>query len=67
MPSLRTRVAIQNAVLATAQQELAEAAQAVSDATDLLEEIQDGVLDVEAITVGGTRFINDGGTLVAEP
>jgi len=67
MPSFRTRIAVQNIVLATAQQELVEAAAAVSDATDLLEDLQAGVLDVDAITVGGQQFINDGGTLVVAP
>lgn len=67
MPSLRTRTAYQNIVLATAQDALVEAAAAVSDATTALNDIQTGTLDLDAVKIGGQRFINDGGALVAEP
>ena len=64
MPSLRTRIMYDRATVAPA---LADAAEAVADATADLEAIADGTLNLEAVTIGGTRFINDGGTLVAEP
>jgi hypothetical protein len=67
MPSLRTRTMYNAIVLATASDALVDAAAAVSSATADLEAIADGTLDLDAITIGGTRFVNDGGTLVAEP
>jgi uncharacterized coiled-coil protein SlyX len=67
MPSLATRIAIQNLTLATAQEALTDAATAVAEATDELEALADGTLELEAVTIGGQRFINDGGALVAEP
>lgn len=60
MPSLATRVAI-------ARHRIGEVTAAAEAVTAIAEDIQDGTLDLEAVTVGGTRFINDGGTLVAEP
>ncbi len=74
MPSLRTRISYAGmaasnieATVAVAQAALAEAAVAVAEATDTLEEIETGVLDLEAVTVGGQRFINNGGVLEPEP
>ena len=64
MPSLRTWIMHDRATVAPA---LADAAEAVADATADLEAIADGTLNLEAVMIGGTRFINDGGTLVAEP
>jgi hypothetical protein len=67
MPSLRTRIRYQEVILDVAEEALADAAAAVASATAALEDIELGVLDLDAITVGGLRFINDGGTLVVEP
>lgn len=60
MPSLATRTRYQGIVLQQAEA-------ALENTSALLIDLQDGELDVEAITVGGQRFINDGGTLVVEP
>lgn len=67
MPSLRTRIAFDRIVLATAQDALADAAASVATATQQLNDIQAGTLDLSAVKVGGQRFINSGGNLVAEP
>lgn len=67
MPSIRTRTRYQGLVLETAKASIAVAAAAVSVATATLTDLESGTLDVAAIKVGGQRFINDGGTLVAEP
>jgi hypothetical protein len=67
MPSLATRISYQNLTLATAQEALAEAAAAVAEATNDLEALAGGELELEAITVGGQRFVNSGGVLIAEP
>ena len=74
MPSLRTRQAYDRAVLGTAQSALSEAAAAVSDATatlttvqGTLEEIAEGTIDLDGITVGGVRYETVGGDLVAVP
>lgn len=67
MPSLKTRLAYQGIALAQADEALADAATAVSAATGQLEDLQDGTLDLSAITVNGKRFIEDGGALVVEP
>ena len=67
MPSFRTRMAYDRIVLATAQDALADAGAAVTAATEQLEQISDGTLDLDAVTIGGTRFINNGGVLEPEP
>ena len=75
MPSLRTRQVYDRAVLATAEVALNEAATAVADATATLttvqgtiEDLTDGTLELDAVTVGGVRFVYDGvGDLVPEP
>ena len=67
MPSLATRIAYQNLSLATAQEALSEAAAAVADAAEDLQALADGELELDAVTVGGTRFVNSGGALVPEP
>ena len=75
MPSLRTRQAYDRAVLKTAEVALEQAASAVADATTSLTTVQgtiddltDGTLELDAVTVGGQRFIYDGvGNLVPEP
>lgn len=75
MPSQRTRAAYDRIVLATAGEALSEASDAITSATGTLtavqgtlDDIADGTLDLDAITVGGTQFVNDGaGNLVAVP
>lgn len=67
MPSLATRIAYQNLTLATAQEALSEAATAVAEATQDLQDLTDGELELDAVTVGGQRFVNSGGVLIAEP
>lgn len=67
MPSVKTRLTYQGLSLAQAQDALADASAAVAAATDQLTDIADGTLNVDAITVGGVRFVNDGGSLVQEP
>lgn len=67
MPSLATRIAYQSLTLSTAQEALSEAATAVAEAADELEALADGTLELEAVNVGGQRFINSGGSLVPEP
>ena len=74
MPSLATRLAIHRVALSQVDEATA-AAQAAADAAntaattanDTIAFIEAGTLDLDAVTVSGTRFINDGGTLVAEP
>lgn len=63
MPSLATRIAYDRMTLKTAQADLAQAAQTVSAATDQLEALQSGDLELTAIKVGGQKFINNGGNL----
>lgn len=74
MPSLRTRQAYQSIVLATAQDALGDAAAAVVAATETLGTVQDtitdlqaGVVNLDAVTIGGDRFVNNGGVLEREP
>lgn len=67
MPSLRTRIAYANITLDTAQDALAAAATEVAQATVALDGISLGTLDLDAVMVGGTRFINNGGVLEPEP
>lgn len=67
MPSLKTRIAYQGIALAQADAALAAASSAVAGATTQLEDLQEGTLDLSAITVNGKRFIEDGGELILEP
>lgn len=67
MPSLRTRVVYGNLVLATASEALVSAAAAVDAATVTLQAIETGTLDLDAVTIGGVRFVNNGGVLGPEP
>lgn len=73
MPSLRTRVRFQNLVLETAEEAIAEAtadlavaSEAVNEATSDLAALALGSLDLAAITIDGTRFVNNGGVLEPE-
>jgi hypothetical protein len=59
-------VAAQTAA-ADAQAAANTAITAADSATTTLSQIESGTFDVDAVTIGGTRFINSGGTLVAEP
>jgi thiamine monophosphate kinase len=81
MPSLKTRLSYQSIVLDTAQVALSDAAAvaaaasvAVASATATLGTVQgnltdiaDGVFDLDALTVGGARFVNNAGVLEVEP
>lgn len=67
MPSIRTRIRYQGMTLETAEDALASAAAEVAAATTTLSNIETGTLDLDAVKVGGVRFINSGGSLVAEP
>lgn len=67
MPSIRTRIRYQNISLDQAEDALADASAAVAEATTTLSSIETGVLDLDAVTIGGTRFINNGGVLEPEP
>ncbi len=67
MPSLRTRMHYTTLALSGAQDALADAAVAVASATDALVDIEAGTLDLDAVTVGGQRFVNNGGVLELEP
>lgn len=74
MPSLATRLAVQRLTLANTEAAAAaaiaaaEAANiAAAAANDAIEDLEAGTLDLDAVSVGGQRFINDGGTLVVEP
>ena len=67
MPSLRTRSSYSAIVLDTASDALIGAAAAVSSATTTLSAIEAGTLDLDAVTIGGTRFINNAGSLEPEP
>lgn len=44
----------------------AEAQSAISTANETLEQIAEGTLELQALTVGGTRFVNNNGTLQAD-
>lgn len=66
MPSLRTRQAYDRRVLETAEEALASAAASVSAVTGQLEDLADGELALDAVTIGGVRFINNGGVLEAQ-
>lgn len=81
MPSLATRLAISRyqtanveaaaeaaqAAAATAAAAAVTAQTAANTANDVIADIEDGVLDLDAVKVGGQRFINSAGTLVPEP
>jgi spermidine/putrescine-binding protein len=67
MPSLRTRINHDRRVLASAEDALADASEAVADATESLEDLASGDLNLAAITIGGARFVNNGGLLELEP
>ena len=67
MPSLRTRTTYNAIVLASASDALSDAGAAVADATANLNAIADGTLDLDAVTIGGARFINNMGSLEPEP
>lgn len=67
MPSLRTRTRYQGLVLERSEEAIAEATEGLNTATQTLGEIQTGTLDLDAVTVGGVRFIESGGALIAEP
>lgn len=74
MPSLRTRHFYQNIVLATAEDAIADASVSlaaasteIDAATDNLEALAVGDLDLTAIKVNGQRFVNNGGILELEP
>lgn len=74
MPSSRTRQAYQAVVLNTAQAALADAAVAVATATDTLTtvqstigDIQAGTVDLDAVMVGGQKFVNIDGSLELAP
>lgn len=62
-------LSIQTAYNAAAQaHSAANAANNAAAAADaLIVEIEEGTFEVEAINVGGTRFINSGGSLLPEP
>jgi hypothetical protein len=74
MPSLATRLAIAKLTLANTEAaadaaiSAANAANtAAANANATIAEIESGTLDLDAVKVGGTRFVNSGGSLVAEP
>lgn len=67
MPSLSTRLQHDRHVLANAEVALATASEAVAEAAGSLADLADGTLALDAITVGGQRFINNGGLLELEP
>lgn len=67
MPSLRTRIRYQGLVLERSEAAIAEATVQLETATETLGDLEAGTLDLDAVTIGGQRFINDGGTLVVEP
>lgn len=73
MPSLRTRMQYDRLVLETAEQAIAGASEALADATETidassadLQALASGNFDVDAITINGQRFINNGGILEPE-
>lgn len=67
MPSLRTKMIYNSIVLASASDALSDATVAVANATSNLEALADGTLELDAVTIGGTRFINNAGSLEPEP
>jgi hypothetical protein len=67
MPSLATRLAVARIGLNGVDTAVAAAQAAADTATAAVTEIQSGTLDLSAVKVGGVRFIESGGSLVAEP
>lgn len=65
MPSLRTRLMYQALTLNAAQSALQDASEAVAQATEQLNDLSTGTLDLDAVTIGGVRFVNEDGTLVS--
>lgn len=63
MPSVKTRLAYQAAKQNVVQAALDQAASTVSDATNQLTSLSLGNLDLDAITIGGNRFVNNNGIL----
>ena len=51
---------------AAAATEAQAAAASATTANSAITQIQEGTLEIEAIKIGGQRFINSGGSLVAE-
>ena len=64
MPSLRTRLQYQAITVSTAQVALGSASQAVAQAAGQLSDLATGDFDLDAITIGGVRYITEGGELV---
>lgn len=56
-----------DAAAANAAVEAAAATAAAASANDTIAQIEDGTLDLSAVKIGGTRFINNAGTLEPEP
>lgn len=67
MPSLRTRTRYQGIALAQADEAIAAATAGLTQATTTLDAIETGTLDLDAVTIGGQRFVNNGGNLEVEP
>lgn len=67
MPSLSTRLAYQAMTLDQAEAATISAIAAAAAANEAVEAIEGGTLDLDAVTVGGQRFINSGGNLIPEP
>jgi hypothetical protein len=63
MASIKTRIAYDRVILATAQADLSDAAAAVASATSDLSLLTTGDLELAALTVGGIKFINNAGVL----
>ena len=55
-----------NTAATTAAAAATSAQSAADSANDTIDEIEAGTLDLSAVKVGGTRFVNTGGSLVPE-
>lgn len=67
MPSVSTRLAFQRMVIAGAEAAAAAANAAAANANAAIDDLEAGNLDLDAVTVGGERFVNTGGSLNPEP
>lgn len=59
---------VATAAAGAAQASADSASAAATSATTAISQIESGTLDLAAVKIGGTRFVNDGsGNLIAEP
>lgn len=74
LPEIQDQLGSLGETLATAQEVIDEVQQATTaaqnaadSANEAIDQIANGTLELEAVKIGGQRFVNDGGVLTVEP